>query len=558
MLLPRLRPVIDVESTISVLGKCRTVTIYCTCTRQEPITQLQPAMSEEILINVTPQETRVAVVENGVLQEVYIERSLKRGLVGNIFKGRVSRVLPGMQAAFIDIGLERTGFLHTSDIVINNQDDVVTDIPEPEQPQPIESILKEGEEILVQVIKDPIGSKGARLTTRLSIPSRYIVFIPEYASIGISQRIEVEEERERLRNIILGYQSGIARLAVGNEDNVVLHGAMRESEILKRGGFIVRTAAENVSEEELYRDIEFLRKIWDSTMVRAKNTFPPALVYEDLPLVMRTMRDLVHSEIEKVRIDSKETYQRVMEFSKHFIPEFLGRIEYYTGGHPILDLYSVDDEIQRSLNNKVQLKSGGYLIIDQTEAMTTIDVNTGAFVGHRNQEETIFKTNLEAAQTIARQLKVRNLGGIIIIDFIDMQEPEHSRQVLRSLEKHVEKDHAKTTLSEMTSLGLVQVTRKRTRESLEHILCEPCPACDGRGSIKTTETICYEIFREILREVRQFDANKLLVVASQKVVDVLLDDESDSVAELEAFIGRPITFQVETLYTQEQYDIVLL
>ncbi|MEQ8937687.1 MAG: ribonuclease E/G, partial [Gammaproteobacteria bacterium] len=233
-------------------------------------------------------------------------------------------------------------------------------------------------------------------------------------------------------------------------------------------------------------------------------------------------------------------------------------IEYYTGSHPILDLYSVDDEIQRSLNKKVPLKSGGYLIIDQTEAMTTIDVNTGAFVGHRNQEETIFKTNLEAAQTIARQLKVRNLGGIIIIDFIDMQDPEHSRQVLRSLEKHVEKDHAKTTLSEMTSLGLVQLTRKRTRESLEHILCESCPTCDGRGSIKTAETICYEIFREILREVRQFDANKLLVVASQKVVNILLDDESDSVAELEAFIGRPITFQVETLYTQEQYDIVLL
>ncbi len=515
-------------------------------------------MSEEILINVTPQETRVAVVDNGVLQEVYIERTQKKGLLGNIFKGRVSRVLPGMQAAFIDIGLERTGFLHTSDIVSNQQDEPVNDMSDTIQTQPIESILKEGEEILVQVIKDPIGSKGARLTTRLSIPSRYIVFIPDYPSIGISQRIENEEERERLRNIILGYQSGIAKLAVGNEDNVVLHGAMRESEILKQGGFIVRTAAEHVSDEDLFKDIEFLRKIWDSIMVRAKNTFPPALVYEDLPLVMRTMRDLVHSEIEKVRIDSKETYKRLMEFAKHFIPELLGRIEYYTGSHPILDLYSVEDEIQRSLSKRVQLKSGGYLIIDQTEAMTTIDVNTGAFVGHRNQEETIYKTNLEAAHIIARQLKLRNLGGIIIIDFIDMQDPEHGRQVLRSLEKHVEKDHAKTTLSELTSLGLVQLTRKRTRESLEHILCEPCPACDGRGSIKTAETICYEIFREILREVRQFEANKLLVVASQSVVNMLMDHESDSVAELEAFIERPITFQVETLYTQEQYDIVLL
>ena len=370
-------------------------------------------MSEEILINVTPQETRVAVVENGVLQEVHIERSQKRGLVGNIFKGRISRVLPGMQAAFIDIGLERTGFLHTSDIVGDHNEQGSEHI-ETEQLQPIESIIHEGEDILVQVIKDPIGSKGARLTTRLSIPSRYIVFIPDYPSIGISQRIEDEEERERLRNVILGCLTDIEKLAVGDVDNVVLHSTLRESEILKKGGFIVRTAAEHISDEDIFKDIEFLRKIWESILVRAKNTFPPSIVYEDLPLVMRTMRDLVHSEVEKVRIDSKETHHRVMEFSKLFIPEFLDRIEYYTGSHPILDLYSVEDEIQRSLNRKVPLKSGGHLIIDQTEAMTTIDVNTGAFVGHRNQEETIYKTNLEAAHTIIRQLRLRNLGGIMI------------------------------------------------------------------------------------------------------------------------------------------------
>jgi len=514
-------------------------------------------MSEEILINVTPQETRVSVVENGILQEVHIERTLKRGLVGNIFKGRVSRVLPGMQAAFIDIGLERTGFLHSSDIVSNNIDND-SELNESLQTQPIENIINEGEEILVQVVKDPIGSKGARLTTRLSIPSRYVVFVPDYPAIGISQRIEDDQERERLRNAILSHTSGIASGIVANGNNVVLHNTVTESEVLKKGGFIVRTAAENIPDEDICKDIEFLKKIWDSIMVRAKNTFPPSIVYEDLPLVMRTMRDLVHSEIGKVRIDSKETYQRVTEFSKHFIPELLSRIEYYTGSHPILDLYSVEDEIQRSLNRKVSLKSGGYLIIDQTEAMTTIDVNTGAFVGHRNQEETIYKTNLEAAHTIARQLRLRNLGGIIIIDFIDMKDPEHGRQVLRSLEKNVERDHSKTVISELTSLGLVQLTRKRTRESLEHILCEPCPTCSGRASIKTAETVCYEIFREILREVRQFDANKLLVVASQRVVDMLLDDESASVAELEAFIGRPISFQVELLYTQEQYDIVLL
>jgi ribonuclease G len=515
-------------------------------------------MSEEILINVTPQETRVAVVENGVLQEVYVERTRRRGLVGNIFSGRVSRVLPGMQAAFIDIGLERTGFLHISDMGSTVEELEIGEASAEPETGSIEAVLREGQELLVQVIKDPLGSKGARLTTRLSIPSRYLVFIPDQPTIGISQRIEDEVERERLREIIMRYRAGIRKLAVGDEHNVVVHTALRETEILSRGGFIVRTAAEGVNEEDIFKDIEFLHKLWNSISVRAKTARPPTTVYEDLPLVMRTMRDLVHSEIEKVRIDSKETYQRVMEFAKQFIPEFLARIECYSGERPLLDLYSVEDEIQKSLNRKVQLKSGGHLVIDQTEAMTTIDVNTGAFVGHRNLEETIFKTNLEAAQAIARQLRLRNLGGIIIIDFIDMQEAEHARQVLRALEKHVERDHSKVTIGELTSLGLVQITRKRTRESLEHVLCEPCPTCKGRGTLKTTESVCYEIFREILREVRQFDAQKLLVVASQPVVDRLLDDESTSVAELEEFIGRPITFQVEPLYTQEQYEIVLL
>jgi ribonuclease G len=515
-------------------------------------------MSEEILINVTPQETRVTLVENGVLQEVYVERTRKRGLVGNIFKGRVSRVLPGMQAAFIDVGLQRTGFLHLSDIVEVNEEANTTNSKNLVQETSIDSLLREGQDILVQVVKDPLGSKGARLTTRISFPSRFLVYIPDHSTIGISQRIEDEEERERLRNIISQYQSDSQNLATINDSNVVLHTALKDSDLYNKGGFIVRTAAEGVNEEDLFKDIDFLRKLWDSTFVRSQNTFAPNIIYEDLPLVMRTMRDLVHIDIEKVRIDSKETYQRVKEFAKHFIPELLGRIEYYPGERPILDLYSVEDEIQRSLNRKVQLKSGGHLVIDQTEAMTTIDVNTGGFVGHRNLEETIYKTNLEASQAISRQLRLRNLGGIIIIDFIDMQDPEHARQVLRSLEKHLDRDNSKITISELTSLGLVQLTRKRTRESLEHILCEACPTCNARGTIKTAETVCYEIFREILREVRQFDAKKLLVVASQKVVEMLLDDESTSVAELEEFIGRPIGFQVEPLYTQEQYDIVLL
>ena len=514
-------------------------------------------MSEEILINVTPQETRVAVVENGILQEIYIERSQKLGLVGSIFKGNVSRVLPGMQAAFIDIGLDRTGFLHTSDIVTATDTPSTIDDDSIQQPA-IESLLHEGQEILVQVVKDPLGSKGARLTTRLSIPLRYLVFIPNHQYIGISQRIEDEAERERLRNIILNYQSEISTLAESNNSNVTSFETAKYQTQLSKGGFIVRTAAEGIPDDEIFRDMDFLHKLWDSVVVRAENTYPPSVVYEDIPLVMRAMRDLVHADIERVRIDSKETFKRVMEFSKKFIPEFLGRIEYYKGEHPILDLYSVEDEIQKALGKKVQLKSGGHLIIDQTEAMTTIDVNTGAFVGRRNLEETIYKTNLEAVQTITRQLRLRNLGGIIIIDFIDMQDAEHGRQVIRTLEKHLSRDNTKIAMSELTSLGLVQLTRKRTRESLEHTLCEPCPTCNGRSTIKTAETVCYEIYREIMREVRQFDANKLLVVASQDVVDMLLDEESSSVAELEEFIGRPISFQVESLYFQEQYDIVLL
>lgn len=516
-------------------------------------------MSSEILINITPQETRVAVVENGILQEVYIERGKRRGIVGNIYKGQVSRVLPGMQAAFINIGLERTGFLHRNDIIETSTEDGDA-LPSNGRTLTIEGLLHEGEEVLVQVLKDQMGTKGARLTTRLAVPSRYLVLIPDCQStIGVSQRIEDENERERLRSIIYQYQSEVTPIAVGNWGEPASAESLPPSQdIRSNGGFIVRTAAEGISEYNLHKDIDFLCRLWRSIRKRMQNVVAPGIIYEDLPLYMRTLRDLVDTETEKVRIDSHESFARLLEFARQFIPEFVDRIEHYSGEHPILDLYSVEDEIQKSLGRKVVLKSGGHLYIDQTEAMTTIDVNTGAFVGHRNLEETIFKTNLEATHAIARQLRLRNLGGIIIVDFIDMQDVEHQRQVLRALEKNIERDHSKVTISEVTSLGLVQITRKRTRESLEHVLCEPCPTCYGRGTIKTAESICYEIFREILREVRQFDAKKLLVIASQSVVDLLLDEESASVAELESFIGRPITFQVESVYSQEQYDIVLL
>ena len=487
-------------------------------------------MSEEILINVTPRETRVALVENGALQEVYIERARRRGLVGKIYRGKVCRVLPGMQAAFVDIGLERAAFLHASDATprtaeaVTESNDTVADITR---------LLHEGQVISVQVIKDPLGTKGARLTMQITIPSRYLVFVPNVANVGISQKIEDEQERVRLRDII--------QLFMTDQDG---------------GGYIARTAAEGASSDALRADMLFLSKLWQSVSEAEKDAKSGTVIYDDLPLTIRVMRDMLGDQIEKVRIDSRESYSRAQEFCNQFMPDLNAVIEYYPGERPIFDIYGIEDEIHKALDRKVQLKSGGYLILDQTEAMTTVDVNTGGYVGHRNLEETIFKTNLEAAQSIARQLRLRNLGGIIIIDFIDMSDEEHKRQVLRALQKCLDRDHVKTQITEVSSLGLVEMTRKRTRESLEHVMCETCPTCSGRASLKTAETACYEIFREILRESRQFDTEQLLVLASQEVVDLLLDEESTSLAELEAFIGKPIKFQVESLYTQEQYDVV--
>ncbi len=481
-------------------------------------------MSEEILINVTPPETRVAVIENGVVQEIIIERSEKLGLVGNIYKGKVSRVLPGMQAAFIDVGLERTAFLHASDIYKESETSNINDL------------LREGEEIIVQVVKDPLGTKGARLTTNISIPSRYLVFMPNIKTIGVSQKIEDATERERLKETLTNLSN--------------------ESEF--NSGFIARTAADSVSENELKKDIQFLERLWRSICKKSSTIEAKKSIHEELPLALRALRDLINNEVEKIKIDSKSTYDKAMEFIKNFIPDAESIIEYYPGEGPIFDLYSVENEIQKAMKRNVDLKSGGHLVIDQTEAMTTIDVNTGAFVGHRNLEETIFKTNLEAAQSICRQLRLRNLGGIIIIDFIDMNDLDHQRQVIRALERYLLKDHAKTHVTGVSSIGLVEMTRKRTRESLGHILCEPCSVCNGTGTLKTAETTCYEIYREILRESRQFDVKQLLVLASKEVVEKLLDEESQNLAELEQFIGKPIKLQPESLYTQEQYDVVLV
>jgi len=491
-------------------------------------------MSEEILINVTPVETRVAVIENGMLQEVYIERTSRRGIVGNIYKGKVVRVLPGMEAAFIDIGLEKAAFIHVSDVKAQIKNTIVNG---KESAPDITLLLREGQPLVVQVIKDPIGTKGARLTTQLSVASRYLVYMPDVPHIGISQRIEDEDERNRLKDLVESCQLDDEQVGAG---------------------FIVRTAAEGAGEEEFKADIHFLARLWQKLKQRINENGVPSVIYQDLPLFTRAIRDLVKPQSEKIRIDSKESYVKVKEFSENFLIDVSDRLEYYPGERPIFDLYSIDDEIQKALGRKVQLKSGGYLIIDQTEAMTTIDVNTGGFVGHRNLEETIFKTNLEAARTIGRQLRLRNLGGIIILDFIDMLDEEHKRQVLRMLEKMLEKDHARTTVSCVSELGLVEMTRKRTTESLGQTLCEPCNVCNGTGLLKTPETVCYEIMREILRVNRAYDASVYLVMASQSVIDRLLDEESDNIADLETFIDKHIKFQVEVMYNQGQFDVVLI
>jgi ribonuclease G len=492
-------------------------------------------VSEEILVNVTPMETRVALVDNGATQDVYIERSVNRGIVGNIYTGKVVRVLPGMQAAFVDIGVERTSFLHVSDILpVDGQGRE----DRSRHSDNIADYLHEGKKVTVQVTKDPIGTKGARLTTQLSVSTRYLVFMPQTDHIGISQLIEDAAERERLQ--------------------AALTEALAAQSMQGDGGFIIRTAAEGVGAEELAADLRFLKRLWLAVSRRQKAASKAELLYEDLPLHLRTVRDLARSSVSRIYIDSRETFTALQDFCSEYVPEVSERLEHYGGERPLFDLHGVEQEIQRALGRKVDLKSGGHLIIDQTEAMTTIDVNTGSFVGRGNQAETILKTNLEAAGALARQLRVRNLGGIIIVDFIDMADPEHRRQVHRTLEKAMQRDPARNQITGVSELGLVEMTRKRTRESLERMMCEDCPVCGGRGVLKTAETVCYEIFREIMRDARAYENDNLMVLAAQPVVDRLLDEESSNLADLEEFIGKTISFRAEPSYSQEHFDIILL
>ncbi|GEK14514.1 ribonuclease G [Aliivibrio fischeri] len=489
-------------------------------------------MSTELLINVTPSETRVAMIEAGVLQEVHVEREARRGIVGNIYKGRVSRVLPGMQAAFIDIGLDKAAFLHASDIVPHTE--CVSENEKRQfQVRDISQLVHQGQDLVVQVVKDPLGTKGARLTTDITLPSRYLVFMPGASHVGVSQRIESEKERNRLKDTVSDYCDEF-------------------------GGFIIRTAAEGASEAEISQDAAFLKRLWHKVIERRKKNKTKSMLYGELGLDQRILRDFVGTELDLIRVDSKLAFEKLKEFTTEFVPELTKKLEYYSGDKPIFDMYETENEIQRALDRKVELKSGGYLIIDQTEAMTTVDINTGAFVGRRNLEETIFNTNIEATQAIARQLRLRNLGGIIIIDFIDMLSEEHRRRVLQSLGSALEKDRVKTNINGFTQLGLVEMTRKRTRESIEHILCGQCPTCEGRGAVKTVESVCYEILREITRVNRAYDSDKFVVYASVTVADALEGEESHALAELELFIGKQVKIQAEPLYIQEQFDVVMM
>ena len=491
-------------------------------------------MKAEILMNIAMHEKRVAIIEDGCLQEVYMERENQRGLVGNIYKGKITRVLPGMQAAFVNIGLERSGFLHISDVMPLTSDEN-SSIDLNSQEADVRKWLRESQDILVQVIKDPLGTKGARLSVHLSLASRYLVHIPDLDHIGISLRIESISERENLQNVM--------KTAL--------------SQKCPRG-FIIRTVAEGVSAEALQKDIIFLQNLWQDIVDSASDVKKPGIIYQDLGLAMRTLRDFAGDHVEKIRVDSIDMYHELCHFSDKFVPGVRKKLALYRANIPIFDMFGVETELANAINRKVPVKSGGHIIIDQTEAMTTIDVNTGAYVGKTNLEETTFKTNLEAVHVIARQLRLRNLGGIIIIDFIDMTDDEHKALVLNALENILSQDHAHTTCSGLSKLGLVEMTRKRTQENLSQFLCERCPVCEGKGTIKTAQTICYEILRDLQRDAQTYQNKGFFIVASNHVIDALQNDASCGLSEIEIITGKPIKLKTEMSYAQETYDIVLM
>ncbi|WP_041862234.1 Rne/Rng family ribonuclease [Candidatus Kinetoplastidibacterium stringomonadis] len=486
-------------------------------------------MNDDIFINVTSFETRIAIIETGVIQELHIERNSQKGKVGNIYIGKVIRVLPGLQSAFVDIGLEKSAFIHVMDLQENRKERlnaINTTL--------IEKLIFPGQMIITQIIKDQIGSKGARLTTKISLAGRILVYTPYEDKLGVSQKINSEEDRINLRDRLKSLIS------------------------TETGGYIIRTNAEDASDEEILLDIKYLNKLWGSILSYSKNKTEPCILHEDLDISQRAIRDIATPLTKTIRVDSLELTNKLIEWSKIYAPFVINKIQYYKEELPLFDLVNIDQEITKALSRKIDLKSGGYIIIDQTEAMTTIDVNTGKFVGGKNLKETIFRTNLEAVQAISRQLRLRNLGGIIILDFIDMEETDQQNIILQEIQKCLSRDKTKTTISSFTKLGLVEITRKRTKDSLKNQLCESCQVCNSQGYIKTAKTMCYEILREILQESRQFNPKEFRILASKKIIDLLLEEENQHLTKLGDFIQKPISLSVENSYSQEEYDIILL
>ncbi len=510
-------------------------------------------MTGELIINVTSQETRVALIQNSQLCEFHIERASDKGLAGNIYKGRVQRVLPGMQAAFVDIGLSRAAFLYVDDVHENSQemeeylnvfqdeneaieirDSDNTDTEPSKKPQNlIEDILFEGKEILVQVIKDPIGTKGARISSHISLPSHYMVLLPTLNKTGISRRISNEETRQRLMQILPELK-------------------------VEEGGIIFRTASEEASEDELIMDRGFLLKLWDSVKQRASKASAPCLIHQDLSVALRAIRDLHNREVKKVVVDCKKTYSDIITFIETFMPQLKNSVSMYEGDYPVFDSYGIEVEISRALGKSVWLKSGGYIVIEETEALVVIDVNTGKYVGKENQADTILKTNLEAIKEIAYQIRLRNLGGIIIIDFIDMERKSDREQVMLTLKEALASDRAKTNVVDMSDLGLVQMTRKRTRENLSRMICDRCCYCEGRGSIKSVQSIAYDILRSVTREAKLASGNRILISAHPDIVSFLYDEERFGIENLEKNLNRKIIIKANPETHHEKFDILVI
>ncbi|KAA0252052.1 Rne/Rng family ribonuclease [Acidobacteria bacterium ACD] len=508
-------------------------------------------MLRELLVSTNDRETRVAVLEDARVAEVQIERRRQRGVVGNIYKGRVTRVLPGMQSAFVDLGLEKDAFLYVADvgeevedfdrfgggeegegISGTNGDPAGEGEPKPPAPPSIDELLREGQEVVVQVIKDAIATKGVRITTHVTLPGRTLVYMPTIDHLGVSRRIENEEERSRLKEILESFKKG-------------------------PGGYIVRTAGEGRSPEEISVDRRYLVRLWEQIRKKAERSGAPTLLHRDLDLSLRAARDIFGGDFSTLWVDEDEDYQRIVEFLDQVHPSLVGKVRLWMKSKPLFEEYGVDAEIENALKSKVWLKSGGYIVINQTEALVAVDVNTGKFVGTKRLEDTVMKTNLEAVQEIVRQIRLRDLGGLIVVDFIDMEEEDNRRQLVEALEAELKKDRSKNRMLPVSEFGLVEITRKRQRQSLERALTMPCPYCSGVGRIKSVPTIVFEIRREVLRRVQAEEAHALVLRVHPEIQRYLAGEERRLVEELEERIGMPVRVQADDNLHHEGFDIVL-